>query len=247
MQPAPILQPQIPDSQRALAAARLPAMRPVAPGDWLRVDAAYAAQLAEKARLVACHRDRVIAALPEAAEAATELLRTVLADLADHPAFAADGDAILCPDGRRVTPDPDDPLGTLGKLAQEDFCLLQKTGAEHRLTAAVLCFPAAWTLAEKLGRPLTGIHAPVAPYDATVAPRVQRLFDGVRAGHPLERANLLRYDSPDLFQPHTEAAPRPVGRPDSPFERSERQCVLRLPRSGAVVFSIHTTVVRRVS
>ena len=105
-------------------------------------------------------------------------------------------------------------------------------------------FPAAWALAEKIGRPLSAIHGPVARYDAGIAARVQRMFDMVSAERPLWRANLLRYDLPDLFQPHTEAAPRPVGRPDSPFLRSERQVIRRLPASGAVVFSIHTTVVR---
>jgi len=30
-----------------------------------------------------------------------------------------------------------------------------------------------------------------------------------------------------------------------PFLRSERQCILRLPETEAVVFTIHTTVVRR--
>ena len=29
-----------------------------------------------------------------------------------------------------------------------------------------------------------------------------------------------------------------------PFTRSERQCILRLPESDAVVFTIHTYVVR---
>ncbi len=130
---------------------------------------------------------------------------------------------------------------------QEDFCVLQPRDGEQVLTAALLCFPAAWTLPEKLGRPLSGIHAPVAPYDAGIAVRVQRMFDGVQPERGLRRANLLRYDLPDLFQPHTEGAPRPVGIANSPYERSERQSVIRLPETGAVVFSIHTTVVRRVT
>ena len=32
---------------------------------------------------------------------------------------------------------------------------------------------------------------------------------------------------------------------EAPFLRSERQCILRLPQSGAVVFSIHTYVLAR--
>lgn len=244
MQAAPILQPHLPDAQRIAAAARVPQMQPVAPGDWLRVDAAYGAQLAEKARLIAAHRPLVIAALPQAAAACAELLDLVLHDLALRPDFAVAVAAIRRPDGVTVRPDAADPLLTLSRLCQEDFCIHQKAGDEHVLTAALLCFPAAWTLAEKLGRPLTRIHAPVPRYDADVAARVQRMFDMIAPDRPLWRANLLRYDDPALFQPHPEAAPRPVGRPDSPYLRSERQTIRRLPASGAMVFSIHTTVIR---
>jgi hypothetical protein len=47
-----------------------------------------------------------------------------------------------------------------------------------------------------------------------------------------------------LFQPVSETAKerREIG--DEPYLRSERQCILRLPETGAVVFSIHTTVIR---
>ncbi|RYG91897.1 DUF3445 domain-containing protein [Loktanella sp. IMCC34160] len=244
-QSAPILQSHIPQIQRDRAAARLPSMVPVAPGDWLQVDDAYAGQLAEKARLIAAHRDRVMACLPEARDAAAELLTVVLAEIAMRPDFAMVGHGIRRPDGVVVSPDPKDPLLTLSQLVQEDLCILQKQGDEHVLTAALLCFPASWTLAEKIGRPLTVIHVPVAPYDDGIAARVQRLFDGVQPGRPVWRANLLRYEDPTLFQPRAEADQRPVGRPDSAFERSERQTVLRLPGTRAVVFSIHTHVVRR--
>lgn len=244
-----VLQDRVPAAQAAAAALRLPAMTPVEPGDWLQVDMAYGAQLAEKARLIAARRADVIAVLPGAEAAVAELLAVVVAELAVRPDFTVEGDHVRRPDGSVVTMDQDDPFLTLSQLVQEDFCLHEKrdtaAGGEHVLTAALLCFPAAWTLAEKIGRPLTAIHAPVARYDTDVAQRVQRMFDMVRADRPLWRANWLRYDDPALFQPHTEANPRPVGRPESAFVRSERQTIRRLPVTGAVVFSIHTTVCRR--
>lgn len=246
MQTEPILQPEIPEAQRTAAAQRLPSMQPVAPGALLTVDGAYSAQLAEKARLIAADRGRVIAVLPGAEAALDELLATVVAALAARPDFAVEGDLVRRPDGVAVAMDRADPLLTLSQLVQEDFCILQKQGEEHVLTAALLCFPAAWTLSEKIGRPLTGIHIPVAPYTEDIAKRVQRLFDGVQPGRALWRANLLRYDDFALFQPYAEAQKRKVGAPDSPFERSERQTVFRLPESGAVVFAIQTTVMRRV-
>nr|MDA3888584.1 DUF3445 domain-containing protein [Allgaiera sp.] len=58
------------------------------------------------------------------------------------------------------------------------------------------------------------------------------------------RQNALLYADAALHHPRSEAAPRerPVG--EAPYLRSERQCLLRLPKTGAVVFSIHTYLLR---
>jgi hypothetical protein len=243
MQPAPIFQTHLPEAQRMAAAARLPQMYPVGPGEWLRVDGCYSAQLAEKARLIAAHRDLVLRVLPRAEGACAELLDMVLGELDQRPDYACAGDRVTRPDGVVVIIDRDDPLRTLSQLVQEDFCLHLRQGDEHVLMGALLCFPMAWTLAEKIGRPLSRIHAPVAVYDADIAARVQRMFDMVRADRPLWRANAHGWDSSDLFRPCPEAAPRPQMHGPAPFTRSERQTIRRLPVSDAVVFSIHTTLV----
>ncbi len=245
MQPAPILQQMIPEAQRQAAAARLPAMQPVASDALLTVDSAYAAQLAEKARLIASARDRVLRVLPGAERAVAEVLEHILAELRQRADFQVSPHEVRRPDGAVARIDRSDPLLALSRLVQEDICILERRGEEHVLTAALLCFPAAWTLAEKIGHPLTRIHLPVPVYDEGIARRVQRLFDGVQVGRPLWRANLLRYDVADLFQPYGEAERRKVGAADSAYERSERQTVFRLPLSDAVVFAIHTTVIRR--
>ncbi len=224
-------------------ARRLPGVMPLPRAEWLLVDAAYAPQMAERARLLNRRESEVIALLPQAAEAAAELYDTVLRDLPAH-GFTVAPDVIRRPDGATLRPDPARPLWTLGHLLQADFCLLQKQGTEHVLTGAVLCFPSSWTLAEKLGRPLMRIHAPVAQYDDGMGARVQRMFDLMRPDQPLWRANLLRYTNPALYQPRAEYAPKDKdGGGD--FIRSERQVLLKLPRSEAVVFSIHTAQVRR--
>ncbi|MEJ6477909.1 MAG: DUF3445 domain-containing protein [Octadecabacter sp.] len=216
-------------------------MRSVDLVDWLRVDDAYSAQLALKADLIADQRGDVIAVCDGAGAALAELLDYALAHLPDG--FAVTGEAVTRPDGVSVALDRDDPLLTLSRIVQEDLCILQKQGDEHVLTAALLCFPASWTLAQKIGKPLLAIHVPVAEYDENIAKRVQRLFDGVQVGRPLWRANYLGYDKAALYQPRREGDPRPVGGAGAPFDRSERQTVLRLPNTGAVVFSIHSTVV----
>ena len=217
----PILQSALPVE---MAETRpLPGIAPCAPQDWLRRDDAFAAQVTERKRLLRCRAGEVLAQLPEAQDACEELAALVAAEVGAGPSTFED----------------------LAHLAQEDFCILQKHGDEHVLTAALLCFPASWRLAEKIGRPLAAIHAPVPEY-APVAGRVQRLFDGVQVGRPLWRFNRLFYHDPTLFQPRSEQAPRADDPGDAGYIRSERQCILRLPKTRAVVFSIHTYVVARL-
>lgn len=240
----PILQKQLPhlpwmDAQ----SRRLPGIRPLAMSDWLVMDDAFAGQMAERDRLIAEAPDAVHALLPEGRAAADELYATVLDKIAVLPGYHRAGAAVTRPDGVTVALDPDTPLMTLGRLVQQDLCLMEAHSDGHRLTGAILCFPASWTLSQKIGRPLMGIHDGVVPYSEDVGRRVQRMFDAIRVDQPLWRMNFLTYDDHALYQPRLEGQrrPRPVGHF---FVRSERQCFVRLPVTRAVVFSIHTYVVR---
>jgi len=223
---------------------KLPGIAPLDPAAWLQVDEAFAAQMAERARLLDGYRDEVIAVTDGAGPAMDELLQHVLDWLADHgKGYAISAKEVRRPDGVTVPIDRADPMGTLGQIVQEDLCVMERRGEEHVLTAAVLCFPASWRLADKIGRPLTAIHVPVPEYDGVIARRVQRLFDGVQPGRPLWRFNALNYADPALHQPRRREQPGSAA--DLPYLRSERQCVLRLPETRACVFSIHTWVVAR--
>jgi hypothetical protein len=221
-------------------ALRLPGTAPIDPADWLQRDEVFARQMAERDRLIADHRDAVHA-MPEAARpAADELLALILAHLAAVPGYAREGDGIRRPDGVLVPLDGP-PLVVAGRLVQEDLVILERAEPEpeHRLTAAVLCFPSNWTLAQKLGLPLARIHLPVAAYDQTLAKRVQRLFDAIRPEAPLMRANLLPYAHGRLHSPRSELDRHTPAPGEVRFVRVERQTLLSLPRTRAVVFSIH--------
>lgn len=225
--------------------ARLPGIQPLDPAAWLLRDDAFAPQMAERDRLLAATPERVHAMAPRAEAAAEELRALVLGHLSAAPGYDVGPGRVTRPDGVEVARDGA-PLMVLGRLIQEDLCLmLPDDGGGHVLAAAVLCFPASWTLDEKMGRALIGIHAQVAEYDADLARRVQRLFDALRPERPLWRANALGYADSTLHQPRREADPRTPAPDPPPFIRAERQCLLRLPESRAVVFSIHTQVVRR--
>ena len=230
-----ILQSSLPEAQ--LGKPSLPGTKPCGADDWLRVDEAYAKQMAYRSKLLNKSPSAVLYETSDTRDTAGEVLEEAL-KLLPGLGFAVHQEGVTCPDGRVVAIDRNAPLHTLGHLVQEDICLLEKQGDEHVMTSAVLCFPANWRLAEKINRPLTGIHVPVTEYDDNIARRVQRLFDGVQVGRPLWRFNKLSYADADLHQPYKREE-----LDDMPFIRSERQCILRLPRTGAVVFTIHSYVV----
>jgi hypothetical protein len=238
----PILQEKIPYDVTALRP--LPGIAPLDMTEWLLVDEAFAPQMIERARLLAERRVDVLAVTEGAGPAVDELLQFVLDWLIKNGSgYEIFANEVRRPDGVTVPICRADPMLTLGHLVQEDLCIMEKRGEEHVLTAAVLCFPASWRLSEKIGRPLLAIHVPVPDYPQ-IAPRVQRLFDGVQPGRPLWRFNAHGYGDPALYHPMRENVDE-ADRARLPYMRSERQCVLRLPETRACVFSIHTYVMAR--
>lgn len=224
---------------------RLPGLAPLPPGAWIVDYPDTAAQLAERARLIATRRAEVLDCLPEAREAASELLEALLAHLATRPGWEVGAAEAVVPGGVRVAVDREDPLGTAGRIVSEDFCLMGGPGSDggYRLIGAVLCFPAHWRLAEKIGRPMAGIHEPVPQYDADVGQRVDRVFGVLRAGAPLMRLNWTVTASAELFTPvrsHDRA--RVAAEGGALYLRVERQTFVRLPRTGVIVFGIRTSL-----
>jgi len=223
-----------------------PGLSPMDPADWIVVHGDYAAQMRYRAEILARHPDVVLAMSPVARDAADELLAEILAHLTARPDFQVAGDRVTRPDGAVVTVDPACPLETLNRLTAEDWCLMlaDPDCGEYRLQAAILCFPARWLLAEKMGHPLTVIHDPVPEYDATLARRVNRVFEALRVGRPIVRANWIIHTDPELYLPigrETKRVARTRG--DGPlYLRTERQTLVRLPRTEAVVFGIKTSV-----
>lgn len=237
-----ILQKAVPDFGMA---GRLPGTAPAGPDDWIIADDAFGGQMALRDWLIANRTDMVLRLDPSAGPAAAELLKLILAIVAGRPGYKVRDGSVLRPDGVTVPLDGDDPLRAAARLVQEDLCiLLPGPGDEHWLKGAALCFPASWSLEDKFDRPLRFIHDPVVAYDDPVARRVQRLFDGIRPGRPLIRQNLLAYEFGHLHQPRRVADRRRTPKTWG-FLRSERQCLVRLPMTGAVVFTIHTYVMRR--
>ena len=194
-------------------------LRPLDERSWLEVDHHYAAELAQKHRLLASHPDEVVAHLPEGRAAAEETYALVHDWMSRrHPEvlLSARGD--------------EHPIDAAGRLVQEDLCVLTDTDGAWRLTAASVCFPSRWRLADKLGATVAQIHAPVPGY-GSISDVVDGALDRLTPGSPLWRLNWTIVDSPALFlPPHSDASM--AGDIDGLVFRVERQTLRRLADDG---------------
>ena len=224
---------------------KLPGTSPISPDEWIICDDAFSQQMALRDELIENKRDKVLAISNPAFEAAIELSKIALEFSIENLGYQKSNDEIIRPDNVSIKIDLTDPMRFLGRLVQNDFCIMQKVGEEHVMTAASLCFPASWSLEEKFLKPLIDIHTPVQEYDEKIAKRVQRLFDGLQINRPVWRFNALYYEDPNLFQPRSVNKPRKKPAPDQVnYFRSERQTLIKLPETRAVVFGIHTFVTK---
>lgn len=143
-----------------------------------------------------------------------------------------------------------DTLAGFTRLVQEDVCLLDGHAPGVPLVAGSLCFPSMWSLEEKLGKPLLAIHEPVPFFAQHLGKATQALLERMRPGVTVWRLNWGLYPTPRLdLEPHTlpewqhlahRVTPEHAG--ELLYLRVERQTLTRLPRTGAIVFTIHTYV-----
>jgi hypothetical protein len=206
--------------------------------DWLVVDERRDTELALKRRLLSERHDDVFAALPSCAPAADETLELVVDWLRRHdrPRPSAPSDEAC------------HPLDHAGRLVQEDLCLMVPDDAGAVVLAGgSVCFPSHWRLVDKLGRPAAAIHAPVPHYDDELRDRVDRFLERLRPERSVQRRNLSVHNHDDLYAPEPHESPASfTDDPTDVWLRSERQTLRRLPRTGAVLFTIKTQQCRLV-
>jgi dimethylamine monooxygenase subunit A len=226
------------------------AARPLDLDTWLVVDEHFEADMAEKSRLLSTEPGRaacVAMQTDDEAEANVEASCKELLERIHHHQRAkqtADGSprAVDVPPGLS-------PIDEAGRLTQEDWCVLlqSRRAGPYVLRAASLCFPNRWRLSEKLGHPISAIHEPVPLYAEQIAAATDALIARVTVDRPVWRINWSITDDPRLHQPSGHFDPgagtRVVSEVGSDvFLRIERQTLIRLPETGAVIFGIRTLI-----
>lgn len=163
------------------------------------------------------------------------------------------------PEGIQRTPEVEAPgaelatmLGIKGGLLEcakahhEDMCLLTHTAGDdqYRLIGAAVAWPTDWRPAQKIGLPLRALHAPIAGYEEQLATGVDRFMATLKAGAIYGRCNWFiaptgeRKWIADKTPEQAFAHVTSENAGETLFVRSERQTLLRLPRTGAILFGI---------
>jgi dimethylamine monooxygenase subunit A len=198
------------------------------PATWIEIDDNLELYLAEKRRLYREETANVLVAEQGTDAAQQEVLAMLIAHL-----------------GTTLVPDCDHgPLARAALLIQEDLVLMRHSPYGWRLVAASLCFPSAWNLHEKFGKPMQDIHQPVPGFGPGTrnAGLIDRMFDNLRVEQPVIRWNWSLYGDDRLYHPASDNKMKNrFG--DGPITgnvimRLERQTLRKLPKSGDILFTI---------
>lgn len=141
---------------------------------------------------------------------------------------------------------PFEQLLALGRAWEPDFVWMHPSAdGVHRLVGGVVCFPSSWALQEKLGRAMSEVHGPVPGLNDALGRQIETFLTKQDPGAGWRRENWgLSRDAELNHHPS-----RPRRRLDANITveevwvRLEHQLLLKLPRSGSVLFGIRVEVV----
>lgn len=216
------------------------------PARWIEPDADLAYFLDEKDHLCRTRLDAVFQAEAGTDDAQRECLEMLVAHLGEQHGdlYQRSGDTMQFA-GRTVDLATTDRPSLLvaGALIQDDLVILRRRETGWHVVAGYVAFPSAWSLQEKIGRPMEEVHAPVPGFERGTrnATLINRIFDNLQPDQPAMRMNWSVYAAGDLYWPPERNAEADRAGPFVPATnvvRVERQTLRRLPQTGDIVFTI---------
>ncbi|KXG50707.1 GPI mannosyltransferase [Penicillium griseofulvum] len=228
--------------------------------EWIELDNHYLKYHADKARRIEERGSKCCHTAPEAMDAAIELLEELCTYLPErYPSmFTKTATGI----SNKVTnetfnitqrPLPEDPMATAARLVQDDLALMiERPDGEYYLLAGAILLAGFWRLSDKFGMRLSDIHTSgdVPQFKSKLEKGMMNFFRRLRPEEPVLRNNyFIQVDdnlawSDSIGSEDTETVSWDTAEKNRAIEnhffRSERQSLRRLPRSGAVVFTIRT-------
>ena len=218
-------------------------MNSLDPRHWIEPDEDYPRYLAHKLRLRELQQQHIFDALPSAhaaqQELAIELKRHLLNQHSQLYCNMTGGLSYL-PNGIELAAAGTHPLWQASLWIADDLLIMEKLDGNYCLTAASLCSPSNWHLSEKIGQPMATIHDPVPTLHEKLTPKIDRFFEHLTVGKPVQRFNWS-------LQANTQLAQLPgdkiIHAANTPlYYRCERQTLTRLPQTHAIAFTIRVYV-----
>ncbi|OQD78275.1 hypothetical protein PENDEC_c001G03349 [Penicillium decumbens] len=228
--------------------------------EWIELDNHYLKYHADKKKRIEERGEKCYGTAPEAMDGAIELLEELCAYLPErYPnMFQKTPTGItntVTNETFNITqrPLPEDPMATAARLVQDDLALMfERPDGEYYLLAGAILLAGFWRLSDKFGMRLSDIHTSgdVPQYREKLEKGMMNFFRRLKPEEPVLRNNYFIQVDDNLAWSHS------IGPEDADtvswntaeknkaienhFFRSERQGLRRLPRSGAVVFTIRT-------
>lgn len=147
----------------------------------------------------------------------------------------------------------EDPMLMAAKMVQDDLAIMvEGKDGNYVLKAGAIILPGFWRFKDKVGMPLNMIHTSgdVPKYQQKLQSGMTKFFTRLTCDKPVVRNNyFIQTDSElgwsvSIGPEHSENVgwytASPAVTPDQLYFRSERQSLRRLPKTGAVVFTIRT-------
>lgn len=142
----------------------------------------------------------------------------------------------------------------LSRFLEEDYIILypepERKTDEVIFKGGVFLFAAGFDPATIFNTPLTNIHGPVPEYKSKLRPQMNKFFDKLKPGVWVRRNNWSVQTHNRVFvmndnkgkedEEITDLDPDTLDFQREVFFRSERQILTRLPKTGAIIFSIRT-------
>lgn len=136
------------------------------------------------------------------------------------------------------------PLLGAATLVSDDLVIMEMRGDVWTNTACCLCNPTFFSASFAFGKSLALLHDPVPDGHFGLAARIGRVFTNLAADTILKRHNWTVQWSDARFTPDGTPFREAAARADADqaneqlFLRVERQTIRKLPKSGAVLFTI---------
>lgn len=148
------------------------------------------------------------------------------------------------------------PAGDVGKrealtwmqswaaVSEPDWVLLSgDLNGEPSVLAGEVVFPSSWSLPEKLGLPISAVHAPVPGLQTEIGTAIQTFLSRIECGAVWERDNWGLSADEELNHHPSRGLPGLTAdaRLETTWIRLERQFLTRLPQTRCLLFGIRVS------